>query len=306
VADVGALRDSVLAFVSTGGGAWAGAYAAQRIAEKAKLRERHGEEVRVCNAAIELCGSIGNTYLSLKRQHVQELITVYEDQRRRVHEAFERMQRTGDREAVDVGRLDLAKLDIVRVRASRLETLLTEKLSVGGRAVGLLGFLMQSIESLNNGIELRNELIDQLRELNREEQVPLVFGLRVDGRTDETYTDLVRGIARETDDCIVFTRQICMDLEDYGERARAAYLRKYRGIIPRVSHVNFDARMHALGLTPDLESYQELINTHVTMPRATRGRRWAKARVGMRRFFRWSVWRWRELFGMTRSNQGAS
>jgi len=285
----------LLAFLGTGGGAWAGAHAAQRIGEKAKLREKHGEEVRLCNAAIELSGGIGNTYLSLKRQYVSDLITRFEDQRRRVHETYDRMQRTGIRELCDVGQLDLAKLDIVRVRSSRLETLVTEKLSVGGRPVGLLGFLLQSIESLNHSIEHRNEIVDTFRDLTTEQQVPLAFGLKVEGGTDNTYTDLVRGIARETDDCIVFTRQICMDLEEYGERVRAAYLRKYGGIIPRVSHVNFDTQMNALGLTPDLASYQPLVDSHVTMPRHTTGRHSAKARVAMRRFFRWFGWRWDDL-----------
>ena len=84
----------------------------------------------------------------------------------------------------------------------------------------------------------------------------------------------------------MFTRQICIDLEAYGQRARAAYLRKFRGIIPRVSHVNFDTRMQELGLAPDFSSYQDLINSHVTMPSPTRGRYWAKKRVSARRFFR--------------------
>lgn len=285
-------KDLFTAAIGSLAGAWGGAYAIQRIADNAKRREKLGTEVLACNAAIELCGSIGNTYASLKRQHVKDFAAQYERQYCLVHTAVERGKRTGVIGPVDIGELDMAKFDTVRVRIERLEKVLTEQVNVGGRPVGLLNYLIMSIDNLNDCIRQRNDQVDRLKGKPNEEIVPVVFGLKGPEGTDKTYPDMVRGIARATDDCIVFTMQMCLDLEDYCERVRKHYLMSFRGGVPRVSRVDFSA-MERLGLMPDLASYSDLINAHVMAPRSTLGRRGAKAWLGVRRRLRAIRWRGR-------------
>lgn len=293
LADVSA-KDLFSAAIGSLAGAWGGAYAIQRIGDNAKRREQLGKEVLACNATIELCGAFGNTYAGLKRQHVGEFVHRYVQQYHLAHEAHERERRTGVPEAPALGELDMGKLDPVRLRIERLERLLTEELKVGGRPVGLLNYLNIAMDNLNSSITQRNELIDRLRQLPRDEMVASVFGLKHLSDTDRTYPDLVRGIGQSTDDCIVFTRQICMDLEAYGERIRAIYLRKFRGRMPRTSRIDFGA-MEKFGIAPDFASYRDLIEGYVMPPQSTLGRRGAKWRVGVRRSLRWLRGRWRAL-----------
>ena len=59
-------------------GAAGGAYAAQRIAERAKVREQLLQEARNSNAAIDLAHQICSTYLGLKEQHVRALKRTYD------------------------------------------------------------------------------------------------------------------------------------------------------------------------------------------------------------------------------------
>jgi hypothetical protein len=278
-------KDLFAAAIGSLAGAWGGAYAIQWIADNAKRREKLGNEVLACNAAIELCGSIGNTYASLKRQHVMEFAARYERQFGLVHAAVERRNRTGVIGPVDLGELDMTKFEPVRVRIERLEKVLTEQVNVGGRPVGLLNYLIMSIDNLNDCINQRNEQVDRLKGKPNEEIVPVVFGLKGPEGTDKTYPDMVRGIARATDDCLVFTMQMCLDLEDYCGRLRKIYLTEFRGVVPRVSRVDFSG-MEKLGLMPNLASYSDLINAHVMAPRSTLGRRGAKAWLGARRRLR--------------------
>jgi hypothetical protein len=75
----------VSAFIGSAAGAWGGAWAARHIAEAAKERDALLDEVRSCNAAIELAHGICSTFLNLKEQSVRALWEEYERQRMMVH-----------------------------------------------------------------------------------------------------------------------------------------------------------------------------------------------------------------------------
>ncbi|MGA8690272.1 MAG: hypothetical protein WB662_10285, partial [Methyloceanibacter sp.] len=83
-------------FVSSGLGALAGAaggaWAAQKIAERVKLRKRLLQEVRNSNAAIELAQGICSTYLNLKEQHVRRLKQAYDEQKAAVQALYQGLQ----------------------------------------------------------------------------------------------------------------------------------------------------------------------------------------------------------------------
>src|SRR5262249_40695356 len=104
-------------------GAWGGAYAVQRIADRTKKRDSLLQELRTCCAAIEIAHSIGSTYLSLKLQHVRALKARYDEQRAEVH-AFHEARvagRLAPGAELRIG-LDCELMDPVRTRASYLET----------------------------------------------------------------------------------------------------------------------------------------------------------------------------------------
>lgn len=63
----------ISAFIGSGAGAWFGAYAAQKIASGAKIREELLADIKNCNAAISLAVLTCNLFLSQKSQHVSKM-----------------------------------------------------------------------------------------------------------------------------------------------------------------------------------------------------------------------------------------
>ena len=74
----------VSALFASMAGAFGVAWAAQRIAERAKLRDKLETEVKACNTAIELCAAIANKHIVLKKQHVLKLKTEYDRKREEI------------------------------------------------------------------------------------------------------------------------------------------------------------------------------------------------------------------------------
>src|SRR5689334_19372520 len=82
-------------FIVAGTGAFAGAYGAQIITERSKLREELTKEIRNTNAAISISFGICNFLLSMKHQHVKDLKEKYDAQRKDFFAHFERMRVRG-------------------------------------------------------------------------------------------------------------------------------------------------------------------------------------------------------------------
>lgn len=80
-------------FIGALAGAAGGAWAAQRIADKVKVRDQLLDEVRSCNIAIELAHGICSTFLNLKEQHVERLQEDYLAQRAIVHAHHEGLRK---------------------------------------------------------------------------------------------------------------------------------------------------------------------------------------------------------------------
>lgn len=267
-------------------GAFGGAWAAQRSSERAKLREKLEQEVRSCNRAIEICASIANAHIALKRQHVLFLKTEYDERRAKVVELFESLGRTGSPPTlVNAGELNARTLDHVRTRTAPLEALM-DGLAVSGRPRMLLTFLVHSAEALTESIRARNQLLDTFKEVSAKDpdrMVRLAFGLRLpEGGRDTTYKDLVDGIYMETDDCIEFSRRIGNDLETHGKRVRQAYQRRFKHPIPRISEVSYRSAYDA-ALMPDPSQYEAMAGAYISAVPATHGSWLKKQWAGMRR-----------------------
>ena len=94
----------------------------------------------------------------------------------------------------------------------------------------------------------------------------------------------------ETDDCIEFSRRIGIDLETHGERMRKAFVRRFKGPIPRISSANFSSAQRS-GLMPDAAQYDALANSYITMVSATDGAKLKKVWVRVRRGYRKIGWK---------------
>lgn len=280
----------VTALLGSLAGAAGGALAAQRIAERAKLREHLLEQIRNSNASIEIAFGICNTCLSLKEQHVKALKERYEEQRAGVHAHDEGLENgtIPPGTPLYVGEIDLRSLDAVRVRIEKLESIVMEKLSVTGRPRPLVGVLLQSIASLNNSIRQRNEVVAWLKnnDIPMDQRTRLMFGLKMPGgHIDHSYGDLIRGIYRQVDDCIYFSKLLCSDLSDHADECHREYKRRFRGRIPVGQQILWE-NAERKGLMPDPADYESWSRAFIRRVPASR-RRWVeKSGYLLRREFR--------------------
>src|SRR5262249_50876681 len=120
--------------------------------------------------------------------------------------------------------------------------------------------LAQSIVALNSSIRSRNEQVERFRASQAElgEKVAVMFGLPRQNLIDEVYAETMRAIYRQTDDCIFFSRLVCIDLEDHGERLRTILRRRFHRDGPRINRVLW-RDVEKKGLLPDEEEYQSWI-----------------------------------------------
>ncbi len=245
-------------FLGAMAGAWGGAWAAQRIADRAKIREQLLQEIRNSNLAIDLAHSICSAYLSFKRQYILELYQRYQQQRSAVQAHHRRLQ-TGEippGTPLDIGGLDLRSLNVLHVRIDRFEDVLMEKLSVSGRPRPLLTALTQSIAELNTAINHRNEMVAacKAQDAPLNTMAAFIFGLPQGGSVDMSFADVVEALYRQTDNCIQFSRMLCSDIAEHGLLTRKEFKRRYRGDIPRIQKVVWDA-VEREGLFPGDQDY---------------------------------------------------
>ncbi|MDY0884316.1 hypothetical protein ACFPL7_00990 [Dongia soli] len=237
-------------------GAFAGAYGAQAIVERAGRKKRLLEEIRNTNAAIVVACSITNTFCALKSQHVKGLKENLDAQRKEL-EIFKQARKQGAvaPEEAFYFQADFQSLPVVQVPIDVLRNLLFEKLSLVGRPLSIVAVLSQTIDSVIGAIERRNRIIDECKRrapIPINELVPLYFGLpNKDGHVDMTYSETVSAIYSHTDDCIFFSHLLGEDLEKHGKRLAKVYGSK----APRIEKTAFtNAERKALLPDPSLYS----------------------------------------------------
>lgn len=245
-------------------GAFAGAYFAQRIAERGKLREELIREIRETNAAIMLAHTICNYVIGLKRQHVKPLKEKFDkaqgleaEHRRRVQAA----EIPGDTNFYfDVY---LATLPQSRLPIDALQKLIFERISVNGRPLSLVATLAETTSSLNGSIDRRNELIEQFKVIEGTGSAQVAqryFGLPYgDGHVNREYPDTVSAISSTVDDAIFFSHLLCVDLHKHGLTLAASLRKKFRGPVPHVNESDFGVARCA-GLMPSEKDYSEWLH----------------------------------------------
>jgi len=275
--DVGALLNALTSitsvfnspFVSAAAGGLLAVFATQRLANRAALKADMRKEIRNTNAAIVLAVHVCNTYLNLKEQHVRELNDNFE-QHFSDFTSFEEVRRQGQLLPGAKFELlaDFRTLPSVPISATALHDLIVDRTSVVGRPLALLHVLSQSVLSLNEMLGRRNDIIASIKNGPPKpvsEIVPIYFGLPdANGHTDQTYPDFLRGIARQTDDCIQFSKYLQEDLVAHGRRQEQAYNLAFGEKAPTVTRVDWSG-IEEKKLFPDESQYKNWVEMFVSV-----------------------------------------
>ena len=283
-------------------GAVGGALAAQRIADRTKIRDDLRREVAQTYGAIALCAGIVGDYFNLKEQFVRDLYQRYTAQRTT---AFAYIKGLNDGTIppgtpLDVSIADLRRHEPVSVPIARLERYLIDDLSVSARPRMLVLKLAQSVEGLNTSFSKRNAMVETLIASSEPLAVKarFLFSLPQTDRIDEQFASNVDALYRQTDDCIQFGLMLYADLFRHGARKRGQYVRRFGNDIPRVQQASFDGP-EAKGLLPPAEDYQTWVSNFVSRVPPSTGRKLGRDWYLKRRLFRRTLvskamgWLWR-------------
>ena len=236
-------------------GAFAGAWGAQRIAERAKYRDELRKEINFTNVANSLVYTICNTLIGLKKQNVKELKETFDADKVAYLEYLKKIN-TGElgKETVPNIQANLRTFTLFQTPEDSLQKQIQEKLSLSGRPLILTTMLAQSIHTLNVSLEKRNKFVQMLAD--RPPVKPHeYFGLLHNGHLNEEYPSLVETIYKHTDDGIYIGRLLSQELVKHGEAIAARYNSKFRDGAPRVSRSNFTEAEQA-GLMPSADQYE--------------------------------------------------
>jgi len=239
-------------------GAIGGAYAAQKLADKSKIREWLTSEIRITNAAIMVAFDTCNTLLIVKAQHVVPIKENWERQRAEFDESLKRVGGVLQRAQYYV-HMDLKALHPPSTEVGVLRTMAFEKLSLPGRPVVIVATLVRCIQSLNHALAAYNAAIDEFRNSGphpEEERCRFYFGLRSDqGVMDERYRSSVEGISIYIDYGIWYSQRLCKELTEYGDLQAEEWVKKVGGFRPHIKRISFDGARQD-GLIPDDKDYE--------------------------------------------------
>lgn len=240
-------------------GAFAGAYGAQLIAEKTRIREQLLKEIRHTNRAIALTHALGNTMLSLKSQHIKRLYEEFNDQCRR-HEEFQTRRHLGQAEKNEfelVFDLKIILVPFISIEAVQKEVF--EVLSVGGRTISRVDQLAASVQSLMQAIEFRNEYIARVRTTDDSLEKKAYAYLGVmdsDGVTNQEYSGVIEGLYIYCNDSIYHAKSLCLALQEYGKKLRSKLGWRAVKLAPVITVLDF-SKAEEMGLMPDEKQYAQ-------------------------------------------------
>lgn len=301
---------SMLKELLTGGigsllGALGGAWAAQRIADKSRRRTLLIDEIRACNAAIDVANPILNSFLNLKAQHVLQMKHEYDEQAGLIE--VNRLGRAAgwidDAVALNL-RVDQGSLPLMKVPIGHLQSIIETKITVSGRPQGLVAQLAESIDRANDMIQCRNDLILEFKSLPPNMRAKHLFALPLsqDGE-DHRYKDCINGITQYVDDVIYFSSELSRALTRHGRRAERRFRKKHGQLLQRTSETYFEGDMWRR-LAPEPARFASWEGMYVELVPQTEGRRWRRCWYRVRRSWRrlllkpWDRWKKRARYSI--------
>ncbi|WP_146162094.1 hypothetical protein [Nitrosomonas ureae] len=231
--------------IGSSAGAFAGALAAQRIADRNKLREEFIKEIRNINVAITLSYSLCNIAMQLKKQNVTPMLSVFYDQ-------FQKYKDSSYTFLLDARQL----MGLSLKEIESIQDFVFLKISAADRAICLVSSLFLTIGNLNNAIEKRNKITEKFKLMtNKQEIMYEYFGLpKPNGDTNQEYLDLVKIISSSTDDTIFYSYLLCEDLHTHGNKVYSKFKKSFKSKSYGINRINFDQAKEE-GMIPSSENY---------------------------------------------------
>jgi hypothetical protein len=233
-------------------GAWAGAYAAQKIAERKKRIDDAVLEIRNANAAIIISHMICNQFIELKRQHVLEMQENYNAQ----EIAYAEHVRTRNAAPFQVN-ADFETVPVPLVATPALEDVAYNRLSLRNRALMLVPHLVQIVEHARGAYGDRIRVIEEFRtrRLPAADFAHAYLGIpTAAGVTDARYRSSITAIVLYTNDVIYFSKMLSEDIAAHAERVRMTLRKKAQKNAPHVNSVSYSDVPD--GLVPDAAEYE--------------------------------------------------
>jgi hypothetical protein len=249
----------VTAAAGAAAGAIAGACVAQMIATRAERRKVQIEEIRNTNAAINLAAGIVNSYVGIKRQFVLPMVKDLEDTAAshaawRVNaEAMAPQQPEPFEFKTEFRIFSPAPTPI-----DHLREILFNRVASDNFTLSIYQLLSQALANAEDTLAQRNAMVDEFRRAPPRATphvVRLYLGLpRPDGPADERYPNLIKGLHLQTDDVIMFGKELAQHL---AERGRAV-AKLYGKGAPKAASADF-TRPERHGLIPDAAGYKVVL-----------------------------------------------
>lgn len=237
-------------------GAFAGAYGGQYIVEKSKTQDELKKGILRTNAAIMMGYDIWNAAIALKKQHIKSLKESFDLDKKRIKE----FQGKHKKEDVLPGEefvytADFKTLAPLKVTVNYLQNFVLDKIELTGRPLVLITTLIRTLDTLNDSIIARNEMIEHFKfaKLPEEKLMLLYFGLPdAQGHINQSYSDYLEAIYQSTDDVMFFSELLCQDLIAHGQKLAA----KLGKNAPKVQIINFQKSVE-IELLPDQSQYKD-------------------------------------------------
>jgi len=251
-----------VAIASASIGAFAGAWAAQRIAAAKKSKDDLILEIRNTNAAVSIAFDIFQTYISLKDQFVQPFKKNYAAEKKR-HTDFLELQiaATGTLDVLEF-EMNFQTLPVSYMPIQRLQDIMFEKLSVVGSPLILISVLAKVVDAFATLIEQRNQLINDYKDnpiLDETKKAHFYFGTQdADGHIDKSYSNFIDDIYKLNDDGIMYCKLLAEGLSSHGEDLKLSYKKQFGGAPPKIMKI--DVSNIKEGLVPSLEEYGDWTN----------------------------------------------
>lgn len=260
-------------FTTSLAGAFAGAIAAQRIAEKGKFREELVKEFQHTNAVISLATATACLALALKKQHVKALKNSYDDDLRNFEAHKEKVLRRQIAANTPFEmNPNLLYLPEISPPTVTIQDIVISRLSTVGRTISAVTALTDAVGNLNGALSRRNGLLDSFKNKqfpNGADFHHMYFGLPYgETHTNQEYGGSIQAISLYTDDIIFFSIKVCEDLQDHGETLKKRYKSRLRGSPPRLSIVNFE-KPRQDGLIPKDEDYVDWLSGFISVQEGT-------------------------------------
>lgn len=209
------------AFTTSLAGAFGGAYAAQKTAEKSKIRDELIKEIHHINSSLIMSMSIINTALSIKNQHIMALKNKYDEdlERYELHRAKVKLGVLAKKSPFKLT-INLMTIPPIHSPIVNLQETVLGKTSCSGRPLALVSALGDAVTHYNSTVEKMNSLISSYKIKNIPQGASvesLYLGLRnEEGNANYEYRDTVKGLYAYTNDMIFFAMQLFEDLRKYG------------------------------------------------------------------------------------------